>query len=202
MLLVDESLERQQQWDQACTAHGAAFYSAASRGTCTYFFANLHQHSFAPLVRVDHQALFSQTPPDSSSLNIKRTSSQCALSVPIHAMNCHYSSMQSLVLHQSGDETLLYQNDPNFFLVMFRDSIQLDLQEKAGADPADTPVLEQQQLQFPSLESALKVDWSGLHPRRSHKLICLLTGEVWLVWFVCGVCTRSVAAYQCYPSPS
>ncbi|KAL0044863.1 hypothetical protein WJX82_000476 [Trebouxia sp. C0006] len=95
VLLVDQSLERQQAWDQACTAHGAAFYSAASRGTCTYFFANLHNHTFTPL-------------------------------------------------------------------------------EKAGADVADTDVSKPQELQFPSLESALKTDWSSLHPRRSHKLICLL----------------------------
>ena len=54
VLLVDQSLERQQAWDQACTAHGAAFYSAASRGTCTYFFANLHKHTFTPLVRTGH----------------------------------------------------------------------------------------------------------------------------------------------------
>ncbi|DBA82539.1 hypothetical protein WJX79_008668 [Trebouxia sp. C0005] len=95
VLLVDQSLERQQAWDQACTAHGAAFYSAASQGTCTYFFANLHNHTFTPL-------------------------------------------------------------------------------EKAGADLADTDVSKPQELQFPSLESALKTDWSRLHPRRSHKLICLL----------------------------
>jgi hypothetical protein len=52
----------------------------------------------------------------------------------------------------------------------------LGLQEKAGADLADTDVSEQQ-LQFSSLESALKTDWSSLHPRRSHKLICLLAGD-------------------------
>lgn len=50
VLLVDESLERQQAWDEACTAHGTAFYSAASRGACTYLFANLHLHTFTPLV--------------------------------------------------------------------------------------------------------------------------------------------------------
>ena len=55
-MLVDQSLDRQQAWDQACTAHGTAFYSAASRGTCTYFFANLHQHTFTPLVRINHFA--------------------------------------------------------------------------------------------------------------------------------------------------
>lgn len=53
----------------------------------------------------------------------------------------------------------------------------LVLQEKAGADLADTDVSKPQELQFPSLESALKTDWSRLHPRRSHKLICLLAGD-------------------------
>lgn len=95
VLLVDQSLDRQQAWDQACTAHGTAFYSAASRGTCTYFFANLHQHTFTPL-------------------------------------------------------------------------------EKAGAEAVDAAVAQQEHLQFPSLKSALNVDWSSLHPRRSHRLICLL----------------------------
>ena len=55
----------------------------------------------------------------------------------------------------------------------------LGLQEKAGADLADTDVSKPQELQFPSLESALKTDWSSLHPRRSHKLICLLAGDHW-----------------------
>ena len=51
------------------------------------------------------------------------------------------------------------------------------VQEKAGADVADTDVSKPQELQFPSLENALKTDWSSLHPRRSHKLICLLAGD-------------------------
>lgn len=50
VLVVDQSLQRQQQWDEACSKHGVAFYSAAARGTCTYLFANLHLHTFAPLV--------------------------------------------------------------------------------------------------------------------------------------------------------
>ena len=50
VLLVDQSLERQQAWDAACTTSGTAFYSTASRGACTYLFANLHQHTFTPLV--------------------------------------------------------------------------------------------------------------------------------------------------------
>lgn len=53
----------------------------------------------------------------------------------------------------------------------------LCVQEKVGADVADTDVSKPQELQFPSLESALKTDWSSLHPRRSHKLICLLAGD-------------------------
>lgn len=50
VLLVDHSLAQQQAWDSACTARGIAFYSAASRGTCAYLFANLHQHTYTPLV--------------------------------------------------------------------------------------------------------------------------------------------------------
>ena len=50
VLLVDESLQQQQAWDAACTSHGAAFYSAVSKGTCAYFFANLHQHTYTPVV--------------------------------------------------------------------------------------------------------------------------------------------------------
>ena len=50
VLLVDQPLQRQQQWDEACTQHGTAFYSAAARGTCAYLFANLHLHIFQPLV--------------------------------------------------------------------------------------------------------------------------------------------------------
>ena len=53
----------------------------------------------------------------------------------------------------------------------------VSFQEKAGADPANTAAVEQQQLQFPSLESALGVDWSMMHPRRSHKLMCVVAGE-------------------------
>lgn len=95
VVLVDQSLQWQQAWDAACTSHGAAFYCASSRGTCAYFFANLHQHTYTPL-------------------------------------------------------------------------------EIAGADAADAAPLEQQDILFPSLQSALKLEWSKLHPRRSHKLICLL----------------------------
>lgn len=50
VLLVDHSLAQQQAWDSACTARGIAFYSAASGGTCAYLFANLHQHTYTPLV--------------------------------------------------------------------------------------------------------------------------------------------------------
>ena len=53
----------------------------------------------------------------------------------------------------------------------------LGLQEKAGADLTDTDVPKPQELQFPSLQSALKTDWCSLYPRRSHKLICLLAGD-------------------------
>lgn len=52
VLLVDQSLQRQQQWDMACTQHGVAFYSAAARGTCAYFFANLQLHTYTPLASV------------------------------------------------------------------------------------------------------------------------------------------------------
>ena len=55
VLLVDQSLKRQQLWDEACTKHGTAFYSAAARGTCAYFFANLQLHTFAPLVSLQSQ---------------------------------------------------------------------------------------------------------------------------------------------------
>ena len=50
-------------------------------------------------------------------------------------------------------------------------------QEKAGAEAVDAAVAQQEHLQFPSLKSALNVDWSSLHPRRSHRLICLLAGD-------------------------
>ena len=50
-------------------------------------------------------------------------------------------------------------------------------QEKAGADPGSPAVVEQQHLQYPSLETALRVDWSSLHPRRSHRLVCLIAGH-------------------------
>ena len=49
VLLKDQSLERQQAWDAACTASGTAFYSAASWAACTYLFTNLYQHTFTPL---------------------------------------------------------------------------------------------------------------------------------------------------------
>ncbi|KAL3160468.1 hypothetical protein ABBQ32_010785 [Trebouxia sp. C0010 RCD-2024] len=98
VLLVDHSLAQQQAWDSACTARGIAFYSAASRGTCAYLFANLHQHTYTPL-------------------------------------------------------------------------------EKASIESEEPATLEQQVIQYPSLAEALQVDWSTLHPRRSHKLICVLAAS-------------------------
>ena len=46
VLLVGQPLSVAQRWDEACTAHGAAFYAAETRGTLGYFFANLHKHTY------------------------------------------------------------------------------------------------------------------------------------------------------------
>lgn len=85
VLLVDQSLERQQAWDTACTACGTAFYSAASRGACTYLFANLHQHTFTPLV----SGSTSQSgPPSVKSCCCKDEMSCLSLALPVLCSFC------------------------------------------------------------------------------------------------------------------
>ena len=39
---------------------------------------------------------------------------------------------------------------------------------------SSSAALEQQAIQYPSLKEALQLDWSALHPRRTHKLIGIL----------------------------
>ncbi len=41
------------QYDATCRQLGVAFFMAASRGSTSFFFANLHSHEYSPLVR-DH----------------------------------------------------------------------------------------------------------------------------------------------------
>lgn len=49
------------------------------------------------------------------------------------------------------------------------------VQEKAGEDAS---AVEPQQIQYTSLSAALQTDWALLDHRRSHKMICILQGEV------------------------
>lgn len=51
VLVVGQSLPVQEAWDEVCATHNILFFSAATRGTCSYFFVNLHTFTFTPLVR-------------------------------------------------------------------------------------------------------------------------------------------------------
>ena len=49
--MVEQTLPVQEAWDEVCATDNILFFSAASRGTCSYFFVNLHTFTFTPLVR-------------------------------------------------------------------------------------------------------------------------------------------------------
>ncbi|KAK9797017.1 hypothetical protein WJX73_007198 [Symbiochloris irregularis] len=46
LLLAGANLQTMLRYDQACTAYGVAFYTVISRGSNSYFFANLHEHAY------------------------------------------------------------------------------------------------------------------------------------------------------------
>eukprot|EP00891_Asterochloris_glomerata_P009482 jgi/Astpho2/9482/Aster-x1580 len=58
VLVVGQSLPVQEAWDEVCATHNILFFSAATRGTCSYFFVNLHTFTFTPLEvpQSDHEA--------------------------------------------------------------------------------------------------------------------------------------------------
>ena len=51
VLVVGQALPVQEAWDEVCANENVLFFSAACRGTCSYFFVNLHTFTFTPLVR-------------------------------------------------------------------------------------------------------------------------------------------------------
>lgn len=51
VLLVSPSLALLRRYDEACRQHSTAFFGAASRGACSFFFADLQSHTYASTVR-------------------------------------------------------------------------------------------------------------------------------------------------------
>ncbi|KAK9815937.1 hypothetical protein WJX72_012289 [[Myrmecia] bisecta] len=49
VLLIGPPSRLAQQLDEECSKHGVAFYVAASRGTTSYMFADLHTHTYGPM---------------------------------------------------------------------------------------------------------------------------------------------------------
>ena len=47
VLLVSPSLALLQRWDEACRQQNIAFFGAASRGACSFFFVDLQTHTYA-----------------------------------------------------------------------------------------------------------------------------------------------------------
>ena len=62
-------------------------------------------------------------------------------------------------------------------------------------DPGEPAALEQQIIQYPSLKQALQLDWSALHPRRTHKLLCILAG-ILPAQFACSLFLSPVVGAQ------
>lgn len=50
VLLVSPSLDLLRRWDEACRQQNTAFFGAASRGACSFFFVDLQTHTFASTV--------------------------------------------------------------------------------------------------------------------------------------------------------
>ena len=61
VLLVSPSLALLQRWDEACRQQNIAFFGAASRGACSFFFVDLQTHTYSSTVRIQQlfQAAFS-----------------------------------------------------------------------------------------------------------------------------------------------
>lgn len=55
VLLVSPSLALLQRWDEACRQQSIAFFGAASRGACSFFFVDLQTHTFSSTVCVCQQ---------------------------------------------------------------------------------------------------------------------------------------------------
>lgn len=65
VLLAGANLQTMLRYDQACTSYGVAFYTVTSRGSNSYFFANLHEHAYTITVRMlPHQC---DLPPSSGT---------------------------------------------------------------------------------------------------------------------------------------
>jgi hypothetical protein len=57
VLLVSPSLALLQRWDEACRQQSIAFFGAASRGACSFFFVDLQAHTFSSTVCVVQEQL-------------------------------------------------------------------------------------------------------------------------------------------------
>jgi hypothetical protein len=55
VLLVSPSLALLQRWDEACRQQSIAFFGAASRGACSFFFVDLQTHTYSSTVCVCQQ---------------------------------------------------------------------------------------------------------------------------------------------------
>lgn len=51
VLMTSASISKALRYDSACRDAGIAFYTASSRGSTSYFHADLQTHTYSPLVR-------------------------------------------------------------------------------------------------------------------------------------------------------